>query len=98
MAADDPLTNSRSDIAEMVMQKRMDERQTREQRKAQKSVSGGPYGPKGLLHPSAPNLFFTKSAIDKLLSTGFRHSSSMDEGLRATLEYFRGPGANRDLR
>lgn len=68
VAADDPLTNSRSDIAQMLMQKRMDERQTREQRKAQKNVSGRAYGPNGLLHPSAPTLFFTKSAIDKLLN------------------------------
>lgn len=68
VAADDPLTNSRSDIAQMLMQKRMDERQTREQRKAQKNVSGRPYGPKGLLHPSAPILFFTKSAFDKILN------------------------------
>jgi len=68
VAADDPLTTSRSDIAQMLVQKRMDERQTREQRKAEKNVSGGPYGPNGLLHPSAPGLFFTKSAIDKLLN------------------------------
>jgi|SRR5215213_1334261 len=68
VAADDPLTNSRSDIAELLKQKRMDERQTREERKAQKNVSGRPYGPKGLLHPSAPHLFFTKSAVDKLLN------------------------------
>jgi hypothetical protein len=67
-AADDPLTNSRSDIAQMLLQKRMVERQTREQRKAQKNVSGRPYGPNGLLHPSAPNLFFTKSAFDKILN------------------------------
>jgi hypothetical protein len=68
VAADDPLTNSRSDIAQMLMQKRMDERQTREQRKAQKNVSGAAYGRNGLLHPSAPDLFFTKSVIDKLLN------------------------------
>lgn len=68
VATDDPLTNSRSDIAQMLMQKRMDQRQTREQRKAQKNVSGRPYGPKGVLHPSAPNLFFTKSIVDKLLN------------------------------
>lgn len=68
VAADDPLTNSRSDIAQLLMQKRMAERQTREQRKAQRNVSGRPYGPNGLLHPSAPNLFFTKSAFDKLLN------------------------------
>jgi len=68
VAADDPLTNSRSDIAQMLMEKRMAERQTREQRKAQKDVSGRPYGRRGLLHPSAPDLFFTKSAMDKLLN------------------------------
>lgn len=68
VAADDPLTNSRSDIAQMLLEKRMDERQTREQRKAEKNVSGRPYGPNGLLHPSAPGLFFTKSAIDKILN------------------------------
>ena len=68
VATDDPLTNSRGDIAQMLKQKRMDERQTREQRKAQKNVSGRPYGPKGLLHPSATNLFLTKSAVDKLLN------------------------------
>ena len=68
VAADDPLTNSRDDIAQMLLQKRMDERQTREQRKAQKNVSGRPYGPNGLLHPSAPDLFFTKTAVDKLLN------------------------------
>ena len=68
VAADDPLTNSRSDIAQMLLEKRMDERQTRQQRKAQKNVSGRPYGPNGLLHPSAPGLFFTKSGFDKLLN------------------------------
>lgn len=68
VTADDPLTNSRSDIAQMLMEKRMAERQTREERKAQKDVSGRPYGRKGLLHPSAPDLFFTKPAIDKLLN------------------------------
>jgi hypothetical protein len=67
VAADDPLTNSRSDIAETLKQKRMDDGQTREQRKAQKAVSGRPYGPRGLLHPSAPQLFLTKDALSKLL-------------------------------
>jgi hypothetical protein len=67
VAADDPLTNSRSDMKQILRQKRMDERQTREQWKAQ-GISGSPYGPHGWLHPSAPNLFFTKSAVDKLLN------------------------------
>jgi UDP-glucose 4-epimerase len=31
----------------------------------------------------------SRAAIDRLLATGFRHTGSMDEGLRATLEYFR---------
>jgi hypothetical protein len=68
VAADDPLTNSRSDIAQMLLEKRMDERQTREQRKAERNISGRPYGPHGLLHPSAPGIFFTKSAFDKILN------------------------------
>lgn len=68
VAADDPLTNSRSDIAEMLKQKRMDERQTREERKAQKNISGRPYGPHGLLHPSAPQLFFTRNSVNQLLN------------------------------
>jgi hypothetical protein len=67
IAADDPLTDSRSDIAQMIVQKRMDARQTREEKKAQKNVSGRPYGPRGLLHPSAAHLFF-KAAVDKLLN------------------------------
>jgi hypothetical protein len=67
VAADDPLTNSRSDIAETLKQKRMDEGQTRAQRQAQKAVSGRPYGPRGLLHASAPQLFLTKNALNKLL-------------------------------
>lgn len=68
VASDDPLTGSRSDIAQMLLEKRMDERQTRAQRKAERNVSDRPYGPNGLLHPSAPNLFFTKSAFDKILN------------------------------
>ncbi|MGB7924451.1 MAG: hypothetical protein WCF57_14515 [Pyrinomonadaceae bacterium] len=70
VAADDPLTDSRSDIEQMIVQKRMDARQTREQRKAQKNVSGRPYGPNGLLHPSAPHIFFNQASLDKLLSLG----------------------------
>jgi hypothetical protein len=67
VAADDPLTNSRTDIAQMLMQKKMDERQTREQWKAQR-LSGLPYGPHGWLHPSAPQVFFTRNSMNKLLN------------------------------
>lgn len=68
VAADDPLTDSRSDIEQTILQKRMEARLTREQRKAQKNVSGRPYGPRGLVHPSAaPQLFF-KAGVDRLLN------------------------------
>jgi hypothetical protein len=69
VAADDPLTDSRGDIEQMIVQKRMDARMTREQKKAQKKVSGRPYGPRGWAHPSAPHLFF-KAGVDKLLNRG----------------------------
>lgn len=68
VAADDPLTDSRSDITQMLVQKRIDAGQTREQKKAQKNVSGRPYGPNGLVHPSAANLFFNRAAVDNLLN------------------------------
>ena len=67
VATDDQLTDSRSDIQQAVVQKRMDSGQTREQRQKQK-VSGRPYGPNGFLHPSAPQLFFNRAAVDKLLN------------------------------
>ncbi|HEY6803531.1 MAG TPA: hypothetical protein VI306_08135 [Pyrinomonadaceae bacterium] len=68
VAAEDPLTDSRSDIRQMLVQKRIDDRQTREQRLAQKNVSGRPYGPHGLLHPSDPSLFFKGAGVFKILS------------------------------
>lgn len=67
VAADDPLADSRGDIEQMIVQKRMDARQTREQKKAQKNVSGRPYGPHGWIHPSASHLFF-KAGVDSLLN------------------------------
>jgi hypothetical protein len=67
VAADDPLTDSRSDITQMMVQKRMETRQTREEKRANKGVSGHPYGPRGSVHPSAAHIFF-KPAADKLLS------------------------------
>jgi hypothetical protein len=70
VAANDPLTDSRSDITQMIVQKRIDTRQTREERKAQKNVSGRPFGPHGLLQPSAPHLFFNGAGVDKLLHLG----------------------------
>jgi hypothetical protein len=68
VAADDPLTNSQSELAEMLKQQRMAEGITREQWKAQSNHSGRPYGPRGWLHPSAAQLFFTKSSVNKMLN------------------------------
>jgi hypothetical protein len=68
VAADDPLTDSRSDIEQRLLQDRMNAGQTRAQRIAQKHISGRPYGPHGLIHASAPYLFFNKAGIDKLLN------------------------------
>lgn len=67
VATDDPLTNSRSDIAEMLKQTRMDQAVTREQWKAQ-NRSNQPYGPNGFLHPSGLHLFLTGHSVDKLLN------------------------------
>jgi hypothetical protein len=67
VATDDPLTDSRSDISQMIVQKRMDARQTREQKKAQKNVSARPYGRNGLFHPSPAHLFL-KPGLEKLLN------------------------------
>lgn len=67
VATDDPLADSRGDIEQMIVQKRMDARMTREQKKAQKNVSGRPYGARGTIHPSAATLFL-KAGVDRLLS------------------------------
>jgi hypothetical protein len=67
VGADDPLADSRGDIEQAFVLNRMEARQTREQKRAQKNVSGRPYGPRGAIHPSATAVFF-KTAVDKLLS------------------------------
>ena len=67
VAADDPLADSRGDIEQTIVQKRIDARITREQKKAQKHQSGRPYGARGTIHPSAP-YFFLKDGVDKLLN------------------------------
>lgn len=67
VANDDPLTRSRSDLAQMLIQQRMDQGVTREQQREQKT-SSLPYGPNGFLHPSGLHVFFTKDSLDKLLN------------------------------
>ena len=67
VATDDQLTDSRSDIQQAVVQQRIDSGETREKKKKSK-VSGRPYGPNGFLHPSAPQLFLNKTAVDRLLN------------------------------
>jgi hypothetical protein len=68
VAADDRLTGSRSDIAAMVVEKRMDARQTRAEKKAQNPDSGRPYGVKGVLYSSPVHLLLNKETVDNLLS------------------------------
>lgn len=68
VAADDPLTDSQSDIEQLTLQLRMDSGQTREQKRAQKKVTGRPYGPRGLFHPSAPHLFINEAGVGRLLT------------------------------
>jgi hypothetical protein len=68
VAADDPLTNSHSDLAQMLKEQRMAAGLTREQWKAQKNNSVRPYGPRGWLHPSAAQLFFTRNSVNKMLN------------------------------
>ena len=68
VAADDPLTNSRAELGEMLKQQRMAAGLTREQWQAQKNHSALPYGPHGWLHPSAAQLFFTRNSVNKMLN------------------------------
>jgi len=68
IAADDPLTDSRSEITRVLVQQRMDAGQTRAQKMAQQNISGRPYGPHGLIHPSDPYLFFNKAGVYRLLN------------------------------
>jgi hypothetical protein len=68
VAADDPLTHSRSELGQMLVEQRMAAGVTREQWQAQKNNSGRPYGPRGCLHPSASQLFFTKVSLDNILN------------------------------
>lgn len=67
VSTDDPLADSRGDIEQAFVQQRMEMRQTREQKKEQKNVSGRPYGEHGAMHPSAAPLFL-RTAVGKLLS------------------------------
>lgn len=68
VAADDRLTGSRGDIAEMMVQKRMDAKQTRAEKKAQNRDSGRPYGVNGLLYSSPVHLLLNKETVNNLLS------------------------------
>ena len=67
VATDDQLNDSRSDMQQALVQQRIDEGLTREQKQKQK-VSGRPFGPNGYLHPSAPQLFLGNGGLDKLLN------------------------------
>jgi len=68
VAADDGLKGSRSDIAQNVVQKRMDAKQTRAEKKAQNRDFGRPYGVNGLLYSSPVHLLLNKETVTNLLS------------------------------
>lgn len=67
VAADDLMTDSRSDVAKAIVQQRMNEKLTRAEAKAQKRASNTPYGANGFFHPSPLSLVFNKTAVNKML-------------------------------
>jgi hypothetical protein len=70
IAADDPLTDSRSDLAQQVVQQRTDRALTRAKAKEQKLNSPVPFGSKGFFHSAPVNLLLNKPTIDQLLKEG----------------------------
>jgi hypothetical protein len=68
IAADDPLADSRTDLAQQIVQDRMNRRITRAEAKAQKLNSPTPYGATGFFHSSPVHLVFNKTALQRLLS------------------------------
>jgi hypothetical protein len=67
VAADDLMTDARSDVAKTIVQQRMSERLTRAEAKAQRRASDTPYGADGFLHSSPLGLVFNKTAVNKML-------------------------------
>jgi hypothetical protein len=67
VAADDLMTDSRSETAKTIVQERMSARLTRAEAKAQKRDSNTPYGANGFFHSTPLNLVFNKTAVNKLL-------------------------------
>lgn len=67
VAADDLLTDSRSDVARDIVQQRMSARLSKAEARAQKRDSNIPYGTKGFIHRSPLTVVFNKTAVDKLL-------------------------------
>jgi hypothetical protein len=67
VAADDPLTDSQSDLKEMRVRQRMDRKQTREEQRTSHPDSGKAYGVNGFLYSSPVDRILNKTAVDKLL-------------------------------
>lgn len=67
VASDDPLAGSQGDLKEMMLQKRMNARQTRDAKKALKG-SGKAYGINGALYSSPVQLLFNQTAINGILN------------------------------
>jgi hypothetical protein len=68
IAADDPLSDSQSDIKEMKAEQNMALKRTRAAEKAQKQDSGRPYGPNGFAFSTPAHLVMNKKTVDKLIS------------------------------
>ena len=68
VAADDPLADSRDELAKQIVQERMNRRLTRFEAKTQRLNSPVPFGPSGFFHASPANLVLNKAAMNGLLN------------------------------
>jgi hypothetical protein len=70
VAADDPLSDSQSDLKELMVRQRMSAKQTKEEQKLRHLDSGKPYGVNGFFYSSPVHRLLNKAAVDKLLARG----------------------------
>jgi hypothetical protein len=68
VATDDHLLGSRSELEQEKVGRRMAAKQTRADKKQARRESAKPYGVGGYLHSSPAGLFFSRGAVDKLVS------------------------------
>lgn len=68
VATDDHLLGSQAELEKEKVTRRMAAKQTRAEKKQAKRESAKPYGVGGYLHSSPAGLFFSRGAVDKLIS------------------------------